>query len=135
MKSMTKKLTILLVVSLLLVTMCAMVACDPKGLEEKGEAGKFTVVVLLPDGTPAQGIYVQLCTIVNGDKEGCQAYKVDENGTVCVAIEGATLCEVELQQLQNLPSEYKVPEKYVDFHLHVGKKLTIHLEDAQPKEA
>ena len=131
MKSMTKKLTILLIVALLLVTMCALAACDPKDDGLKGTAGKFTVQVLLPDGTPVKassGIYVQLCTIKDEQEDNCQAFKVDDNGTVCEEVEnGAKVCNIHLQKV---PSQYKVPADKEHAQVNVGEAVVIKLENA-----
>ena len=137
MKSMTKKLTILLVVALLLATMCALVACGPKkagfGEEEKGEAGKFTVVVLLPDGTPAEGCSGKMCEVLADGNEGvCNQFTTDENGVVTLSKEDlnypeCTVCDVEFL---NLPDGYKMPEKFNKFKIHIGKKITVQLEEA-----
>lgn len=142
MRSLTKKLTIILVVALLLVTMVALVACGNK--DDNGEVlpteGKFTVQVLLPDGTPIQtssGLIVQLCAIKDGNEEGCLAYNVNNKGAVCETgelkdIDGnvtyaPTVCNIHLQRV---PAQYKVPEDMLHAQVEIGKLVVIRLENA-----
>ena len=139
MKSMTKKLTILLIVAMLLVTMCALAACGPKkaalGEEEKGEAGKFTVVVLLPDGKPAVECGVQMCEVLADGNEGvCHQVYTDENGVATYSAEDlnfaeCTVCDVKFPDGSMLEG-YKIPEKFAQFKIHLGKKITVQLEKA-----
>ncbi len=125
---MTKKLTILLIVALLLVTMCALVACDPKDDGVKATAGKFTVQVLLPDGTPAEGVRVQLC-VVDETKPGglgaCYMSKdIDDKG---VSVQEWTEDLMEIH-LENLPEGYKMKDSDAKKQIKKGELVVITLE-------
>lgn len=135
----TKKLAIILVIALLLVSMVALVACNNKdnGGEFKGTPGKFTVQVLLPDGKPLTadlGISVQLCAL-NEDGTGeltCQFYDVDSNGVVCVALEAIqgyapTACNIHFP---NLPENYKLSAEQEHAQVKIGEVVVIQLENA-----
>ena len=136
----TKKLAVILVVALMLATMIALVACDPKevalGEEGKGTSGAFTVVVLLPDGTPAVGCGVQLCEIdpETGEEGLCHPYYADEDGVAVLTQEviskaGCTACNLHFPERVMLDG-YKIPEKFAHLQIHIGKKITVQLEVA-----
>lgn len=137
----TKKLAIILVIALLLVSMAALVACnntpDGNGGEVKGTPGKFTVQVLLPDGKPLTadlGIQVQLCAL-NEEGTGeltCQLYPVGSNGVVCEAIAeiqgyAPTACNIHFP---NLPENYKLSAEQEHAQVKIGEVVVIQLENA-----
>ena len=137
MKTMTKKLTILLVVALLLATMCVLAACSPKDDGVKATAGKFTVQVLLPDGKPVTadlGIQVQLCAL---DEAGtgeltCQSYEVDSKGVVCVKLDeiqgyAPTVCNIHML---GMPENYKLSAEQEHAQVKIGEAVVIKLENA-----
>lgn len=134
----TKKLAVILVVAFMLATMIALVACDPKevalGEEGKGTSGAFTVVVLLPDGTPAVGCGVQLCEIdpATGEEGLCHSFRTDAKGTVVmskddITITGCTVCNLHFPD-GAMVDGYKIPEKFSHLQIHIGKKITVQLE-------
>lgn len=129
MKKAIKTIIVILAVAILAATMFTLVACNDGA--DGGVKGKFTVQVLLPDGTPApasSGIYVQLCTVVDGEEDNCQAYPVNDEGKVSEAIEeGATLCNIHIRQL---PAQYKVPESMEHAQVKVGGFVVIKLVNA-----
>lgn len=128
MKAMTKKLTILLVVALLLVTMCTLAACGPKDDAVKATAGKFTIQVLLPDGTPAEGIIVQLC-VVDPEAEGglgmCYQGKEADSRGVSVQEWTEDLMEIHLD---NLPDGYKMKDSDAKKQIRKGELVVLTLE-------
>lgn len=141
MKSMTKKLTILLVVALLLATMCVLAACSPKkaalGEEEKGEDGKFTVVVLLPDGTPAEGCGVQMCEVnADGNEGACHIVATNKDGIAILVADEENLADLNCKVCNlhfnddAMINGYKMPEKFGHLQIHLGKKITVQLEKA-----
>ncbi len=148
MKSMTKKLIVLLVVALLLATMFTLVACDPKdddkdslsSFEQDGVAGQFIVQVLLPDGKPALGCRVIICEIKSDGQTGLCHYpkEVDENGIATLTKDeleytGCGACHFECIE-NSLPKGYEFPfDTYPDEDniVHLGKKAVLKLRAIQ----
>ncbi len=127
MKSMTKKLALLLVAALLVATMLiTFVACGSKDDSiVKGEDGYFTVQVLMPDGTPAAGVMVQLC--VEGEDGKCYFPEtVDADGLNKQQHDEDAL----IVHFDMLPEGYKVKDADLNKRLRKGYRFNVTLEKA-----
>ena len=128
----TKKLAIILVIALLLVSMAALVACNNTPDGNGGEPGKYTVQVFLSDGTtPVEGLLVQLC-VVDPTAEGglglCYTPQpTDATGT---SVQEWEEDYMEIHFMGTFPDGYKLKEQDKNKRFHKGEKAVFILENA-----
>ncbi len=113
MKKSAKILVLILSLVVLAAAAFALVACDKGGGNElKAHAGQYNIGVYLEDGSPVEGVSVQLCIVVGEDPlelgECYNAKATDKNG-ISTQVYAEELMQVHIMA-NSVPEGYAVKD-------------------------